>query len=76
MIEKKFINLLKKTKEEYSFRVYLFVLMTNHVHFVIYDENDRMSKIMHKLCSSYAKYLIRNIIESDIYFKIDIEVLV
>ena len=53
---KKFINLLKKTKEEYSFRVYLFVLMTNHVHFVIYDENDRMSKIMHKLCSSYAKY--------------------
>lgn len=53
---KKFINLLKETKEEYSFRVYLFVLMTNHVHFVIYDENNRMSKIMHKLCSSYAKY--------------------
>lgn len=52
----KLINLLKNTKEEYKYKLYLFVLMANHVHMVIYDENDNLSKIMHKICSSYAKY--------------------
>lgn len=52
----KLINLIKNTKEEYKYKLYLFVLMSNHVHIVIYDQNDNISKIMHKLCSSYAKY--------------------
>lgn len=52
----KFLKLIKITKEKYKYKLYLFVLMANHVHMVVYDENNDISKIMHKLCSSYAKY--------------------
>jgi len=50
----KFIRLLSKYKNKYSFKLYGWCLMENHVHMVI--ESDRLSKIMHGINLSYAKF--------------------
>ena len=52
----KFLKELKLTKDKFNFEVYLYVLMDNHVHLTICDKNDEISKIMHRLCTSYAMY--------------------
>ena len=52
----KFIKCLTDTKEKYKYMIYSFAIMNNHVHLNIYDENDFMSKIIHKLCTSYGMY--------------------
>lgn len=52
----KFIKTIIETKEKFVFELYLYVLMNNHVHVVIYDENKEISNIMHKLCTTYALY--------------------
>lgn len=52
----KFLKELMKVKEKYKFNIYAFVLMTNHVHLAICDNNDKISQIMHRICLIYAMY--------------------
>lgn len=52
----KFYKIIKDTKEKYKFELYSYVIMNNHVHLIIHDKNDEMSKIMHRLCAVYAMY--------------------
>lgn len=53
---KKFIEELKNTKEKYGYELYAYCLMTNHVHLVIYDKNNMLSKIMQSLEVAYSAY--------------------
>lgn len=52
----KFTKCLIETKEKYNYSIYSYVIMNNHVHLNIYDKEDSMSKIIHKLCTSYGMY--------------------
>lgn len=52
----KFINIIKDTKEKYNYDVYSYCLMDNHVHLVIYDKENKLSKIMQSIEISYAFY--------------------
>jgi len=58
-----FLELLKKYKEQYGFKLYAYALMPGHFHLLLesslkQDENDPagISRIMHDLNSSYTKY--------------------
>ncbi|MCQ2609814.1 MAG: transposase, partial [Lachnospiraceae bacterium] len=51
-----YLNLLSQTKKEYGIKIYAYCLMTNHVHLVICDNKDNISKAMNKLNSRYAMY--------------------
>lgn len=51
-----FISLLKKVKEKFDFNIYAYVLMNNHIHLEIKDNENCISKIIHKLTTSYALY--------------------
>ena len=53
---KKFIEELKNTKEKYECELYAYCLMTNHVHLVIYDKNNMLSKFMQSLEVTYSAY--------------------
>lgn len=53
---KKFIKELKNTKEKYECELYAYCLMTNHVHLVIYDKNNMLSKFMQSLEVTYSAY--------------------
>ena len=55
----KFTKYLIDTKEKYNYSIYSYVIMNNHVHLNIYDKEDSMSKIIHKLCTSYGMYFNR-----------------
>lgn len=52
----KFINEIINTKEKYKYEIYAYCLMTNHVHIVIYDKDDKISKIMQSLEIAYSSY--------------------
>lgn len=52
----KFIKTLKIIKQKYNFNILAFVLMNNHVHLAIKDDERNLSSFMHILCTSYAKY--------------------
>lgn len=52
----KFIKEVERTKEKYKYEIYAYSLMTNHVHFVIYDKNENMSIAMQSLNVSYSLY--------------------
>lgn len=54
--KEKFKKIVKKTKEKFEIKIYLYVIMSNHVHIVIQDEKEKMSNAMHKICSTYAMY--------------------
>lgn len=56
MDREKFIKEIKITKEKYKYKIYAYVLMTNHVHMLIQDENDLVSKIIQSLATRYALY--------------------
>ncbi len=53
---KKFIKEIKNTEEKYKYELYAYCLMTNHVHLVIYDKNDMLSKIIQSLAVTYSAY--------------------
>lgn len=55
----KFISLLEKQKARYSFYIYAYCLMTNHVHLLIERRSDAISIIMQRLLSSYSQYYNR-----------------
>lgn len=52
----KFLKILEKTKKLYQFKLYSYVLMPNHIHLEIKDENGKLSKIMQSMEISYASY--------------------
>lgn len=52
----KLLDLLKQTKEMYPYDIYAYVLMDNHIHLIVFDEQDNLSQIMHKICTIYAIY--------------------
>lgn len=53
---RKFLKCLRETKEKYHYDLYAYVLMHNHVHLVIMDKEDKLSKIIQSLAISYALY--------------------
>ena len=56
MDREKFIKEIQTTKEMYGYKLYAYVLMTNHIHMLIQDENNYISKIMQSLAIRYAMY--------------------
>ncbi len=52
----KFLSCLKVTKEKYQYDLYAYILMNNHVHLLIMDKEDKLSKVMQSLATSYAMY--------------------
>lgn len=53
---KKFINILKNTKEKYNYEMYSYCLMDNHVHLLIMDQNKKISNIIQSVAITYALY--------------------
>ncbi len=51
-----FLQIIKETKEKFDYEIYSYCLMTNHVHIVIYDKNNQLSKIMQRIEISYSMY--------------------
>ena len=51
---KKYISLLLSYKTKYSFKIYGWCIMKNHVHMIL--ESMCLSKVMHGINLSYAKY--------------------
>lgn len=57
---KQYLELLKKYKEQYGFKLFTFVLMPNHLHLLVeLKEGLTISDIMHDLNSNYTKYFNR-----------------
>lgn len=50
------LEVLSETKEIYDFKVFAYVVMSNHYHFLIQTLNIPISKIMHQINTRYAKY--------------------
>lgn len=53
----KFKKELKKTKEKFGYLLYAYVIMPNHVHLIIYDKNNNLSKMMHSILISFSEYI-------------------
>ena len=54
--KKFFMKLVKKYKEGLGYKIYGFVLMDNHYHFIIQTFHQPLHKIMHRWNSNYSKY--------------------
>ena len=54
-----YLNRLKHYKEKYKMHIYAYCLMTNHVHILVYDNDQDISKFMQGLNLSYAIYFNR-----------------
>lgn len=51
-----FIKLIKEAKEGLGFKIYAYILMDNHYHFLMQTFGKPLSKIMHQINNSYSKY--------------------
>lgn len=51
-----FKNIIRKTKKKFLYQLYSYVLMPNHIHLEIKDENYKLSQIIHSIGTSYANY--------------------
>ncbi|HWQ77074.1 MAG TPA: transposase [Syntrophomonas sp.] len=51
---KRFLETIKKKKTESQFELYGYCLMSNHVHILIHEKNDNISRIMSRIGTSYA----------------------
>ena len=51
-----YLRRLKHYKEKYKMNIYAYCLMTNHVHILVYDNNQDISKFMQGLNLSYTLY--------------------
>lgn len=55
-----YIDLLKKAKVQFGFKLFSYLLMPNHLHLLIeLKEGSSISQIMHNLNSNYTKYFNR-----------------
>ena len=52
----KYIKEIKNTKEKYKYEIYAYALMSDHVHFVIFDGNETMSTAIQSLNIRYTLY--------------------
>lgn len=52
----KFLKAIIKTKEKYEYELYAYALMENHVHILLNDNQNNLSKIIQSLATSYAIY--------------------
>lgn len=52
----KYLELIKKYQLKYDFKIYAYCLMNNHAHLVIDSCGADISKIMHAINFSYARY--------------------
>ncbi|WP_423408322.1 REP-associated tyrosine transposase [Heyndrickxia sp. MSNUG] len=52
----KFLDILKKYKEESGMRVYAWCLMNNHVHLLVREVNEDLSTTMKRIGVSYVSY--------------------
>ena len=52
----KFLEYVLKAKKRFKFRLYAYVLMTNHYHLLIETLQPNLSKIMHFINGSYTTY--------------------
>lgn len=52
----KFIKEICYTKEKYQYELYAYCLMTNHVHLILHDKNENLSKALQSLTVSYSSY--------------------
>ncbi len=52
----KFLEILEKTKEIYSFNIHSFCLMNNHYHLLIEIQHNNLSLIARQINSKYAQY--------------------
>lgn len=53
---RKFLKEIKRTKNIYKYNLYSYILMPNHVHFIIYDLNENLSNIIKSLTIAYSHY--------------------
>lgn len=54
--KRKFLNIFKETKEKYNYKIYAYCLMNNHVHIIIFDCLNQLSKIIQSIAVSYSSY--------------------
>jgi REP element-mobilizing transposase RayT len=55
----RFLDTMAKTREKYNFLVYGYCLMDNHVHLLINDNGNDISKLMKSINVSYVSYFNR-----------------
>ena len=55
----KYIKIVREYQKKYGFEIYAYVLMPNHIHFII-EPSDKanISVIMHHINNGYAKYFL------------------
>ncbi len=53
---KKMLKEILKYKEKYNCDIYSYCLMTNHIHLIIYDKYNNISKMMQGILVSYSIY--------------------
>ena len=53
---RKFLKVLKETKDKYNYEIYAYCLMNNHVHIIIFDCLNQLSKIIQRIAVSYSSY--------------------
>ncbi len=58
--KRKYLKIVKECQAQYDFEIYVYMLMPNHVHFVIEPSLTKanISVIMHKINNNYARYFI------------------
>lgn len=54
-----FQSIIRKSKQTFFYQLYSYVLMPNHIHLEIKDENQKLSQIIHSMATSYANYFNR-----------------
>lgn len=52
----KFIKEICHTKEKYQYELYAYCLMTNHIHLILYDKMENLSKALQGLTIRYSSY--------------------
>lgn len=52
----RFLSYIKKYKDMFSFKVYAFCIMNNHIHLLIDSNGADISKFMHNINQCYAQY--------------------
>lgn len=54
--KRKIIEELKRTKEKYEYSIYAYCLMSNHIHLLIKDNKDNISKAIQSFAVAYSLY--------------------
>lgn len=52
----KFLRCIENTKEKYKYDLCAYILMNNHIHLLLMDKENNLSKIIQSLATSYAIY--------------------